>query len=46
MFRDFFDYRHMLTPIAVLRLQRGTGTGIIEYRVLYIFGLRVAYWTT
>lgn len=44
IFRDLFDVEHILTPIAIehIRLISQQRT----YKILYVFGLRIVYWST
>ena len=42
MFSKIFDPEHILTPIAVEHLQERGRT----YRIVYLFGLRVAFYAT
>jgi hypothetical protein len=42
-----FDYRFILIPLSIPLLHDVNARGeiTIEYRVLYVFGIRLAYWT-
>jgi hypothetical protein len=42
--RYLFDLEHILTPIAFERLRVPDGHGFRSIRLLYVFGVRVAYW--
>lgn len=44
-FRFIFDWEHVLTPIAIEHRQAMTG-GTRTYRHVYVFGVRVAYYST
>jgi hypothetical protein len=37
------DFQHFLTPIAVERICLDGGIGVVKVRLIYIFGIRVAY---
>lgn len=44
-FKAMFDFEHILTPVAIELFQRSMrGNPIRTFKVLYIFGIRVAYW--
>ena len=40
-----FNYRFALVPLSIVRMVRRGGSTILHYRVLYLFGIRLAYWT-
>jgi hypothetical protein len=47
MLRNLFDLEHLLTPIAVEHeCDKFRGEVTRSYRLLYIFGFRVAFWST
>jgi hypothetical protein len=37
------DTQHILTPFAIDRIGQPTGTGHVYMRIVYVFGIRVAY---
>ena len=50
-FVGLFCLRHLLTPIAVTHYKEtiagfGVCTQYETYKILYVFGVRVAYWST
>lgn len=45
-FARLFDREHVLTPIAVEHLRVAVGTQFRSFRMVYIFGVRVMYWST
>lgn len=46
LFTGMFKSRFFLTPVALLLEDRTIKSGgFISFRTLYIFGIRVAYWT-
>lgn len=44
--KKIFDYEHLLTPLAVEHLINKSSTGSRTYRIVYVFGIRVAFWST
>ena len=44
-FKSVFDWEHVLTPVAVEH-RRVRETGLRTVRLVYIFGIRVAYYST
>jgi len=46
MFKQMIDIEHLLTPIAIEHLIQGTTRGKRTFRIVYLFGVRVAYWST
>ena len=46
IFKNMFDIEHILTPLAVEHLNTFSLSGERTYRVVYIFGIRIAYWST
>lgn len=44
-FNHLFVWRHILTPIAIIKWNSTFLTKQMEYRTVHIFGLRIAYWT-
>ena len=47
MFKTMFDWKHLLTPLAIVQHRRWlNNTQYIDSRTLYVFGIRLAYWTT
>lgn len=40
-----FNYKFALVPLSIVRMYRMEGSTILHYRVLYLFGIRLAYWT-
>jgi hypothetical protein len=43
--RDIICFRHILTPVALLKTVRRDGNALLYSSSLYVFGLRIAYWT-
>ena len=39
---EVFNWRYVLVPVAVPLLRTNSG---LHYRTIFIFGVRVAYWT-
>lgn len=37
------DLQHICTPIAIERLYVKDGTAILNFRLVYVFGIKVAY---
>ena len=46
MFRHIFDAEHLLTPLAIEHIKQRGGGGVRTYRLVYVFGLRVAFYAT
>jgi hypothetical protein len=44
IFRDMFEFSHILTPIAVEHFRLSSQKR--SFKILYIFGIRIAYWST
>ena len=44
-FKSVFDWEHVLTPVAVEH-RRVREPGLRTVRLVYIFGIRVAYYST
>lgn len=41
-----FSLGHVLIPLAIVKTRRQSGiTSYIDSRSLYVFGIRLAYWT-
>lgn len=40
-----FNFEHILTPLAVVRGYRHVSGEIVYSRSVYIFGIRIIYWT-
>jgi len=40
-----FNFDHILTPLALVRSSRNVSGSIIESRSVYVFGIRIIYWT-
>lgn len=36
---------HFLTPIAIIRMAGKNENGSFTFRCLYVFGIKIAYWT-
>jgi hypothetical protein len=45
-FERIFDFEHVLTPIAVEHIIGENGVQKRTFRLVYIFGIRVAFWAT
>ena len=45
-FNRMFDFEHVLTPIAVEHKRHEIASSERTYRVVYVFGIRVAFWAT
>ena len=45
MIWEVLCFEHILTPIAILKRGRVANGNIVNYRSVYIFGIRVLYWT-
>ena len=43
MFTRMFDFEHLFTPVAVEHIQFSRGRFA---RIVYVFGVRVAFWAT
>jgi len=47
IFGTLIDFEHILTPIAIEHLQRSHGERDFQtYRLVYLFGVRVAFYST
>lgn len=42
---NFYNFRFALTPVAVVLYQKRMNGQLLQFRHLYVFGFRVAYWT-
>lgn len=41
-----FNLKHIFTPLAIVKTRRITGVQtFIDARELFVFGVRLAYWT-
>lgn len=40
-----FNFDHILTPLAIVRATRHVAGGYVMSRSVYIFGIRIIYWT-
>jgi hypothetical protein len=44
---EIIELSKILVPLSIIRKVRAGQAGVpISYRVLYVFGIRIAYWTT
>jgi len=46
IFGTLFDFEHILTPLAIEHLHTVTATRERSFKIVYIFGVRVAYIST
>jgi hypothetical protein len=46
IFGTMFDFEHILTPLAIEHLHSTSGNITLTFKVVYIFGVRVAHFST
>ena len=46
MFRYIVAFEHLLTPIAIEEYRTQKVHSSQTFKMLYVFGVRVAYWST